>query len=53
MFLARALSNISRFCSLETKKLSFGDILGDLGEIMSKELSNALFRCAVALLVPE
>ena len=41
------------FCSLEAEPLNFGEICGHVGERALKEPSNALFRGAVALLVPE
>ena len=41
------------FCSLEAKPLILGEIRGFGTERALEEVSNALFRCAVALLVPE
>ena len=44
---------IFSFCSLEAKPLIVGQIWGHTSEISSKELSNALFRCAVAVIILE
>ena len=38
---------------MDVKPLILGQICGHVGERALKELSNALFRGAVALLVPE
>ena len=43
----------SERCPLGAKPLIWGQIWGHVGERALKELSNALFRGAVALLVPE
>ena len=41
------------FCSLEAKPLTLDQIWGQIGERALKELSNALLRSTVSLLVPE
>ena len=52
-FIAKTANFFSFCCSLEAKPLILDQIWGHNNERALKELSNALFRSTVALLVPE